>query len=122
MYLCDKTLRITPDIAVVDPVYLVHALNSSEARQHLTSSATGTSKSMYNVSQGKIRSTPLRIPPLDRQRELAAVLEAAAACVRGLEAERASVAFLRSRLLQGLVSREIDIPEAYDVLLDAGVA
>lgn len=122
LYLCDKTLRITPDIAVVDPVYLVHALNSSEARQHLTSSATGTSKSMYNVSQGKIRSTPLRIPPLDRQRELAAVLEAAAACVRGLEAERASVAFLRSRLLQGLVSREIDIPEAYDVLLDAGVA
>lgn len=122
LYLCDKTLRITPNPSLVDPSFLTHALNSSGARAHLSSSATGTSKSMYNVSQDKIRATPIWIPPLERQHQVADLLDSVLSTQRALEAEWTGVEKLRNQTLAAVLSRDVELPEAYDLLLDAGVA
>ena len=61
LYLADKTLRLIPS-SKLDPDFLVVAMALKSARGHLTSSATGTSASMFNISQERIRETPIPLP------------------------------------------------------------
>ena len=69
--LSDKTLRLVVDPEQADKLYLLHSLRSSPARKHIEHFATGTSDSMRNISQGVIKSTPIRLPDLNTQRRIA---------------------------------------------------
>ncbi len=71
LMLPDKILRVLYDPRVVDPRYLLHALRSRKARSHLEAQATGTSDSMRNLSQPKLRETPIALAPLPEQRRIA---------------------------------------------------
>ena len=53
LMLCDKTLRLVPR-SNVDPYLLSEMLQSPSVRQQLQSVATGTGRSMKNISQAKI--------------------------------------------------------------------
>ena len=77
LLLSDKLLKLIPDEKVVDRRYLVRALRSSAAASHFTQSAGGSSGSMTNITQGDIRSAPIRLPPLPEQRRIAAILDQA---------------------------------------------
>ncbi|HWL64149.1 MAG TPA: restriction endonuclease subunit S [Steroidobacteraceae bacterium] len=74
--LSDKTLRLIVDEVRAAKEYLLFALRSAEARQHIEHFATGTSDSMRNISQDVIRAIPIWLPPVPRQREIAARLKA----------------------------------------------
>lgn len=79
--LSDKTLRLIVDTSRVDKSYLLFALRSSQAREHIEENATGTSDSMRNISQGVIASTPILLPSLAKQRRIAARLKPQLAAV-----------------------------------------
>ena len=117
LFLCDKTLRLVPDEAVVLPEFLAEALNARAARAHLIGAATGTSKSMYNLSQPKILDTPIPLPPLGEQEESADRLRSARALVNALGIERTRLLAVRSAVLVSLLSGSRTIPQSYDALL-----
>ncbi|MFC4144806.1 hypothetical protein ACFO0M_00910 [Micromonospora mangrovi] len=111
LYLADKTLRLVPS-PKLDPDFLVVAMALKSARTHLTSSATGTSASMFNVSQDRIRETPIPLPELDRQQEVSSAVLSVRANADAARAEVASLRRVRAGLLSGLLNRTINIESA----------
>lgn len=111
LYLADKTLRLVPS-AKLDPDFLVVAMALKAARSHLTSSATGTSASMFNVSQDRIRETPIPLPEPDRQREVSSAVLSVRANADAVRAEAVRLRLTRSGLLAGLLDRTIEIESA----------
>lgn len=116
LYLCDKTLRLTPTEAL-DPDFLVVAMALGSSRSHLTGSATGTSASMFNISQDKIRATPIPMPEIGEQRRIAELVLSARSVLDEIGSEVARLRMFRSTLLTSLLNQEIEIPESYDSLL-----
>ncbi|MCS6303764.1 MAG: hypothetical protein H8K07_08870 [Nitrospira sp.] len=84
--LSDKTLRLVVNEKLVDPDYLVQALRMPEAREHIEQNATGTSDSMRNISQEALRATPVRLPSLTIQRQIAKRARDVESTVRRLQA------------------------------------
>ncbi|MFE7572807.1 hypothetical protein ACFU76_38740, partial [Streptomyces sp. NPDC057539] len=111
LYLADKTLRLVPS-PELDPDFLVVAMALKSARTHLTSSATGTSASMVNVSQGRIRDTPIPLAGLGQQREVSSAVLSVRANTDAVRAEAARLRNARSSLLSGLLDRTIEIESA----------
>lgn len=66
LLLSDKSLRLRA-IEIVNLHWLHTVLSSSVARSQLSAMATGTSDSMRNVSQDKIKSVVFPLPPLAEQ-------------------------------------------------------
>lgn len=118
LYLCDKTLRLRPNLEIRAD-YLTEALNLGSVRRHLMSASTGTSKSMFNISQDAIRLTEIPVPRLERQADVAESLELARSTVRSLGDELASLTDARSATLVALLNREIEIPGSYDALVES---
>ncbi|MFG2645982.1 restriction endonuclease subunit S [Streptomyces sp. NPDC048370] len=106
LYLADKTLRLVSS-SQLDADFLVVAMALEAARNHLTSSATGTSASMVNVSQDRIRDTPIPLPDFSRQREVASAVLSVRANTDGVRAESACLRKARSGLLAGLLDQSI---------------
>lgn len=73
--LSDKTLRLVVDERRVCKEFLLFALRSSSARDHIEHFATGTSDSMRNISQGVVTSIPLSLPDIGTQHQIAARLK-----------------------------------------------
>lgn len=101
--LSDKTLRLVLDEDRVCKDFLLFALRSSSARNHIEHFATGTSDSMRNISQGVITSIPLNLPKLNEQRAIAARLKAQFSEVEkarlGAEAQLREISALPAKLL-----------------------
>lgn len=116
LFLSDKTLRLNL-AATLRSEYAQHALASESVRAQIREVATGTSASMKNISQAKIRRLSIPVPNLRKQQEIAVTLRgfSDAAIARGRAAE--SLVDLRSSLLLTLLSGEHEIPESYDRFL-----
>jgi type I restriction enzyme S subunit len=74
LMLSDKILRLCFSAFVHKP-YLLWSMRSPLARVQLSSSATGTSDSMKNISQYIIRTLLIPLPPLAEQKRIVAKLE-----------------------------------------------
>ncbi|MEP0873087.1 restriction endonuclease subunit S [Trichocoleus desertorum AS-A10] len=122
LILSDKTLRLNPNLNLANPLYLLHALRTQEARTHLESHATGTSGSMRNVSQESIRNTPILIPPLEEQNRIAAILDRADAIRRKRqEAIALTQELLRSAFLE-MFGDPIINPKSWNLMPISDVA
>lgn len=69
LLLSDKTLRIDFASDVHKP-FMIYALRAPWVRDVFESGAIGTSSSMRNISQNKIRSAPIALPPLAEQKRI----------------------------------------------------
>jgi type I restriction enzyme, S subunit len=114
LYLSDKTLRLVPDTSKVDPDYLEAVLALPAVRKWLGGSATGTSASMLNISQAKIRQTPVPLIQLDRQCEIAQEIGSLSRQADSLAGELRALRVVRADLLTALLSQEITVDEAVD--------
>ena len=126
LLLSDKSLRIVPSPELT-PEWLVITLRSRPARRYIESVATGTSDSMRNISQPKIRALRIPVPPLDVQRRLAAEVDrqfaALAALARTLDVltQRESscrFSILATAFAGGLVPQDPHEHSASDLLED----
>jgi type I restriction enzyme S subunit len=101
--LSDKTLRLVLDEGRICPDYLVQVLRMPEARAHIERNATGTSDSMRNISQEALRATPIPLPALAIQINLAKRLQEAEICLNDIRltvaGALADIELLPSRLL-----------------------
>jgi type I restriction enzyme S subunit len=70
LLLSDKSMRLLARDGV-DRRWLRYALASPQVRERMSQLATGTSDSMRNISQAKVRSLTVRLPSGDRQAALA---------------------------------------------------
>lgn len=71
LFLPDKLWKIIPDEHVTCTEYLRYLLSHPRFREKLTKQATGTSGSMLNISQAKVRSIEMPVPPLKLQKQFA---------------------------------------------------
>lgn len=67
-FLPDKLWRVTPDDDRLLPEYLRYLLANERFRRELKKRATGTSGSMLNIAQYKLRESVAPLPPLELQR------------------------------------------------------
>lgn len=84
LVLSDKSLRLIPS-ARVTKQWLLLVLRSPLIRRQIESVATGTSDSMRNISQAKIKELIIPLPPLKHQFALVAEGERYLSLIDGLE-------------------------------------
>lgn len=75
LYLPDLIYRLSLDGSLADPTYFSALMMSSKLRSAVQGLAGGSAASMVNVSQARLGTLSLPLPPLSIQREFAAVVE-----------------------------------------------
>ena len=100
----DKSLRLkVPEL--LDRWWLHKALSSSIARRQLSAMATGTSDSMRNVSQAKIESVLLPLPPKEEQEAIVTEVEERISIVTASEYQVDSNLLRAARLRQSILKQ-----------------
>lgn len=84
LYLPDLIYRLSINESIVEPSYFAVLMMTPPIRRAVQAMAGGSAASMVNVSQARLRTLALQLPPLDAQREFAALVEK-------IEAQRARV-------------------------------
>lgn len=74
VFLPDKLWRLRLDSSIATPEYVRYLFGDPRFRMQLTSTATGTSGSMLNVSQSKLLRFEIPLPSLQEQRSFAGVV------------------------------------------------
>jgi type I restriction enzyme S subunit len=99
----DTMMRLKPNIELIEPQYLEAILQTSAAREFLMRIAAGTSASMKKINRANLLKMPMKVLPLDQQRE----------SVRRLNATKLAVSSLQARLA---AARQLAIQLATDSL------
>lgn len=111
LYLPDKLWQtVFRKGARVDSVWLSQALASEEMLRRISSTATGSSNSMKNISKETFLNFPIWFPPLPEQRQIAAVL---GTWDRAIEQTTDLLKQLRTRhrgLMQRLLTGKVRLP------------
>jgi type I restriction enzyme S subunit len=104
LMLSDKIIRTTLPRDHVDGSFIALCLAAGPSRQYLATQQTGMDLAQMNISQARLRSVPLPLPPLaEQQRIMAKVEEMMGLCDR-LDATTASQLNLCDRLAAGAVT------------------
>jgi len=95
---------------VLDPEYLNLFLNCRPTREH-GRSVSGKSVNQANISAGKLKTYPIRVPPLEEQREIASRIlvfrQAFGAVTEAQNRKRKDLDTLRQSLLQKAFAGEL---------------
>lgn len=98
LILSDKSLRLRP-LPEIDRRWLLHALRSRPARDQIERLATGTKESMRNISQAKLRTILLALPPAAEQGRIADEIERQLSFIRACE-KATDLGLMRSTALR----------------------
>ena len=109
LLLSDKTLRLVPDSARIDPQFLLLSLSLPRSRSQITGAASGSSRSMFNVSQQALQNVRVALPSLSEQRAIAATLDSVDATIEGARAERAALQSSKASTADALLTARVRI-------------
>lgn len=109
LMLCDKILRLRPRRQLITPEFLNLVLSAPSARRQIEEAATGTSDSMRNVSQEKLRATLIPVPPLAEQLEIFGLFDAIAARGIAEEAKLLGLSALKGALMSALLDGKVRV-------------
>jgi type I restriction enzyme S subunit len=109
LMLSDKTLRLHPKQSAVFDDFLHLVLNCEAVRNQIVASSSGSSRSMYNVSQHSLRSVKLPIPDQTEQREIVALLTSASNTNSCDKTRLDMLRVLKSTASDGLLSGRIRV-------------
>lgn len=104
-FLCDKTLRLVVSDDL-NKQYVVHAAATRRLRRDIGLVATGSSATMKNISQAKIRALRVRVPNLSAQKTIAARLDVGYAALRAAQDHLVALRAARQGAVRGLLGRE----------------
>lgn len=125
LILSDKSLRLVPEPGVSGR-WLLQFLRSAPARSQIEALATGTKESMHNISQAKLRSILIALPPTEGQARIVTEIERQVsfldACDDSVDAGMARSSALRRSVLKAAFEGQL-VPqdpsdEPASVLLD----
>lgn len=77
---------------------------------------------MKHITKRNLEAHLVHVPPIDIQVRDAATLQASERHAKAIIDELNALESFRTRILESLLSRELELPAAYDVLKDTGVA
>lgn len=109
LMMSDKLLRLHTN-ATLDCGYLNAVLNSPLCRRQIEDSSSGSSRSMKNISQEKLRSLVLPFPRIDEQREIVAALQGLQDSAAKQEEVLDGLGRLKNGLLSALISGRLRVP------------
>lgn len=113
-------LRADPDRT--SGSFISQSLRRSDVREHLDRLAAAGS-TRQALTKAQLEAVHIDVPEtVIEQENIVATLAAVGSDLDNLRNERRRLADLRAQLLNAVLSREVEVPEAYDLLLNAGVA
>lgn len=111
LLLPDKIWRfVWRDDSTIDPIYMDSLFKHASVRAALSKMATGTSGSMKNISQSKLKTLPIPLPPIALQRRYAGIVKAARALARVEDSGTGLAAILMMSLTFRLLGNELAEP------------
>jgi type I restriction enzyme S subunit len=110
LMLSDKTLRLHPNSSRVTTRFLFWSLQTAPARRQIENSATGTSGSMKNISQGSVRAILLTRPELDEQARINTRIDALADAMASLRVDIAKLSQQKHGLMHDLLTGRVRVP------------
>ena len=99
----DKIIRFHPVETGIYGRFLSLCLNAGETAKYLERSKSGMAASQVNISQEKLRATPIPIPPLAEQRRIVAKVDELMALCDQLEAQDSNAADAHLQLVSNLL-------------------
>lgn len=99
LLLPDKIWRVDWNLGAITPHFAYSLLRSDEMRRIFAVVASGTSDSMKNISQGKLRAIAVPIPPLPLQTAFAEQAQRLESSARALDHAAANAKAMASSLL-----------------------
>ena len=112
LLLSDKTLRLVPDPARIVREFLLSSLRLPRSRSQIAGAATGSSRSMFNVSQDNIRKVRVALPPLGEQQAIAAALDGVDGATERAREERARLHSLQASAADALLTGRVRVAGA----------
>lgn len=107
LLLSDKSMRLLVN-DLVDRAWFQKAMSSRVARRQLSAMATGTSDSMRNVSQEKVLTVALPLPPLEEQTQIVGEIEQRFSVIDGADSQVAANLKRSHRLRQSILKRAFE--------------
>ncbi len=106
---------LEPDLTVIDPAFMTSWLINHAA----VFDSQGRGATQRNINRKMIRETPIVLPPLPTQNEIAHTVESINNLIGRVEETLSRAATVRQGILAELLSGNHEIPESYDALLEA---
>ena len=109
LLLSDKILRLHPLSELVTPEFMVIILGLPIVRAQIEDRATGSSRSMKNISQEKLKGIRVPLPPVSEQDDITSLISSIS---HRLQIEDAFLKFileLKSALMQTLLTGELRV-------------
>ncbi len=110
LMLSDKLLRLRINRLIAEPRFINLVLGAPLWRELIQDAATGSSGSMKNLSQEKLRALPIPKPATKEQVAIANIFSAQDAVVRGEQLALDRLRTLKSSLSSSLLSGELRVP------------
>ncbi len=108
LLLPDKLWKIKPDKKQLISEYFKFILSNPAIRKIISSNATGTSGSMYNISMNKLKSISIPIPPLPLQQKFARIVEKIESMRQSHNQSKQQIEDLFSALMQKAFRGELE--------------
>lgn len=105
----DKLLRLRPIAQRATSAFINYALSSDCSREQIEEAATGSSGSMKNISQERIRSILIPRPSVNEQKDIAAVLDSISDRIQGEVAVLHELRDIKSVLMELLLSGAVRV-------------
>jgi type I restriction enzyme S subunit len=109
LMLSDKLLRLRPRVAVATNAFLQLVLSAETTRAQMAEAATGSSRSMKNISQTKLNGVLVAVPSRKEQEQITEMISRARARERAERDYLASLVWLKSSLLSTLLSGDVRV-------------
>ncbi len=107
--LCDKTLRLTPDLNYTNERYLFWAMQGTLIRKQIETAATGSSGSMKNLSQSDIKRLKFHLPRSPEQDIICKILDTIFFKIRSYKTEKDKLFSLKSGLMHDLLTGRVRV-------------
>jgi type I restriction enzyme S subunit len=105
LLLSDKLLRLRVDPSRAVPEFVNVVLASPTCRTRIQEAATGSSHSMKNISQGKLREISVLVPTLGEQRKIAAILSSVDDAIESTQAVIDQLGVVKKAMMAELLTR-----------------
>jgi len=104
----NKQMKLTPDPAVADPVFLYYLFSGPQMQREILDGSIGSSIPGFNLT--RLRTLAVSLPPLGEQRAIARAIDDASALISNLECQIAKSHAIKRGLMQQLLTGQTRLP------------